>query len=163
MYEIVTSSALFTSALTSKTIEVPEGHYADESMKATVVPNRNMILLAIAAGYAQGIGAKYVAYAPHMGDHPVYPDCRPEFIQSAGNTISLGTGWDNDGVVLITPFSALTKADIVTIGSKLHIPYELTWSCYSGGKIHCGKCGTCVERKEAFDLAGIDDPTEYES
>ncbi len=142
--------------------EIPEGHYADESMKSTVVPNRNMILLAIAGGYAQGIGANIVAYAPHMGDHPIYPDCRPEFIQAVGKAIELGTGWEpGDGVELVSPFSKMTKTDIVKLGKKLNVPYHLTWSCYKGGEEHCGVCGTCVERKEAFKQSGIKDPTKY--
>ena len=141
--------------------EIPEGHYADESMKSTVVPNRNMIFLSIAAGYAQGLGASFVAYAAHKGDHPIYPDCRPEFIEACNQTIKLGTGWSNDGVSLITPFSSLTKAEIVKLGDKLEIPFERTWSCYKGGDKHCGACGTCRERAEAFSLAGIKDPTVY--
>ncbi len=151
---------LLPSALTGIG-DIPEGHYADESMKSTVVPNRNMILLAIAAGYAQGIGAN-VAYGAHKGDHPIYPDCRPEFIESVGKTISLGTGWNYDGVVLRTPFVDSTKADLVRLGSKLGVPFGLTWSCYKGGEKHCGLCGTCSERKESFQLAGIEDPTKYE-
>lgn len=153
---------LLPSALTGVG-EIPEGHYADESMKVTIVPNRNMILLAIAGGYAAGIGAKYLAYAPHMGDHPIYPDCRPAFIDSATQTLKLGTGWNEDGVELVAPFSAITKADIVKLGKGLNVPYKLTWSCYKGGEHHCGKCGTCVERREAFQLAGVEDPTVYES
>ncbi len=142
--------------------EIPEGHYADASMKSTVVPNRNMILLAIAAGYANGLEAKLVAYAPHSGDHPIYPDCRPEFIEAVGKAIRLGTGFEpGEGVELITPYSRKTKADIVALGKKLNVPYHLTWSCYKGGEEHCGVCGTCVERKEAFKLAGVKDPTKY--
>lgn len=152
--------ALLPSSLTGVG-EIPEGHYADESMKSTVVPNRNMILLSIAAGYAQGISAEIVAYAPHMGDHPIYPDCRPEFVESVRETISLGTGWDYDGVRLIAPFSAMTKADIVKLGHELKVPYSLTWSCYKGEEEHCGKCGTCTERAEAFKLAGVLDLTRY--
>lgn len=142
--------------------EVPEGHYADPVMKQTIVPGRNMILLAISAGYAQGIDAKYVAYAAHAGDHPIYPDCRPEFIDSVRNTISLGTGWKHDGVYLLAPFVNKTKADVVKLGAKLCVPFQLTYSCYKGEKKHCRKCGTCVERAEAFRLAGVLDPTEYE-
>ena len=148
---------LLPSALTGVG-EIPEGHYADESMLATVVPNRNMILLAIAGGYAAGIGAKYLAYAPHMGDHPIYPDCRPAFIDSATQTLKLGTGWNEDGVELIAPFSAITKADIVKLGKSLNVPYKLTWSCYVGDDRPCLRCGTDVERTEAFMLAGLRDP-----
>jgi 7-cyano-7-deazaguanine synthase len=153
---------LLPSSLTDKDVPIPEGHYADESMKSTVVPNRNMILLAIAAGYAQGIGARFVAYAPHKGDHPIYPDCRPIFIDAVAKAIKLGTGWTYEGVQLLTPFSNFTKADIVKIGNALKVPFKDTWSCYKGGLKHCGKCGTCVERREAFVLAGVKDPTVYE-
>ena len=142
---------------------VPEGHYQSENMKSTVVPNRNMILLSIAGGYAVGISAKYLAYAPHMGDHSIYPDCRPAFIEAARAALCLATGWENDGLELITPFSDMTKADIVKLGSKLGVPFGKTWSCYNGRDKHCGVCGTCRERIEAFEIAGVKDPTVYES
>ena len=152
---------LLPSSLTGKGT-IPHGHYADESMKSTVVPNRNMILLSIAAGYAQGIGAKILAYAPHKGDHPIYPDCRVEFIEAMRTAIQLGTGWEKtDGVELVAPYSKMTKAEIVWLGKKLNVPYYRTWSCYEGGDIHCGVCGTCIERREAFKLAHVVDPTEY--
>jgi len=138
--------------------EIPKGHYEDESMKQTVVPNRNMILLALAAGYAEGLGASYVAYAAHSGDHAIYPDCRPEFVESVSETMKLGTGGK---VKLIEPFTYKSKADIVALGRKLNVPLNLTWSCYVGGDVHCGRCGTCIERKEAFKLAGVIDPTKY--
>ena len=153
--------ALLPSTLTGVG-DIPEGHYADESMKATVVPNRNMILLSVAGGYASGLGAKYVAYAPHKGDHIIYPDCRPEFVVAIRNALRLGTGWNNDGVMLSAPFDDMTKADIVKLGAKLTVPFNKTWSCYNGREYHCGVCGTCVERKEAFKLAGVEDPTIYE-
>ena len=154
--------SLLPSALTDGAKKIPEGHYEDESMKATVVPNRNMILLSIAAGYAQGIGVKLVAYAAHAGDHAIYPDCRPVFIRSIAETISLGTGWSNDGVQLRAPFQFKSKAQVVMEGARLKVPFEATWSCYKGEAKHCAKCGTCVERRESFKLAGITDPTEYE-
>lgn len=154
--------AILPSSLTSRDQSIPEGHYADESMKSTVVPNRNMILLAIAAGYAQGIGAGYVAYAPHKGDHTIYPDCRPDFIESVGETIRLGTGWEEEGVSLLTPFSHLNKAQIISMAKNLDVPLKDTWSCYKGGRLHCGKCGTCFERREAFKEAEVNDPTRYE-
>jgi len=148
---------LLPSALTGKYI-IPHGHYTDESMKSTVVPNRNMILLAVAAGYAQGLGAGTVAYAAHSGDHAIYPDCRPEFITSAMETMRLGTG---DAVILYAPFVHLTKAEIVKLGQRFTVPFAHTWSCYEGGPVHCGVCGTCTERREAFKLAGVPDPTVY--
>jgi 7-cyano-7-deazaguanine synthase len=138
--------------------EIPEGHYAAEVMKQTVVPNRNMILLAIAAGYAEGLGAGFVAYAAHAGDHYIYPDCRPEFVEAVRSAIQLAT---ETRVQLLTPFLYWYKKDIVSWGKELGVPWKLTWSCYKGGEKHCGKCGTCIERKEAFILAGVDDPTEY--
>lgn len=149
---------LLPSALTGVG-SIPNGHYEDETMKLTVVPNRNMILLSIATGYAQGIGAKFVSYAAHSGDHAIYPDCRPEFFYKCGETIGLATGGE---VALEAPYIKLSKADIVRIGSGIGVPYKKTWSCYKGGDKHCGSCGTCVERKEAFLLAGVEDPTEYE-
>ncbi|MBA7499203.1 7-cyano-7-deazaguanine synthase [subsurface metagenome] len=141
--------------------DIPQGCYTDKSMKSTAVPNRNMILLAIAAGYAQGLGAGIVAYAAHAGDHTLYPDCRPEWIKSARKTIELGTGWDNDEVKLLAPFSIFSKADIVELGIKLKVPFELTWSCYEGKKEACGECGTCIERLAAFAANSVIDPIQY--
>lgn len=138
--------------------DIPEGHYEAESMKSTVVPNRNMILLAIASGYANGMGAKYVAYAPHKGDHVIYPDCRVAFIDAMRTAIRLGTGWENDGVELLTPFDTFTKVDIVKFGKSLTVPFKLTWSCYNGAYRPCLRCGTCTERTDAFLRAGIVDP-----
>jgi len=146
------------SSLTSADIEVAEGHYTEESMKSTVVPNRNMILLSIAAGHALSIGAQQIAYAAHSGDHAIYPDCRNEFADAMAEAIRL-CDWST--VELSRPFVDWTKADIVRRGAELNLPFEKTWSCYKGGKIHCGRCGTCIERREAFDLAGIADPTTY--
>ena len=156
--------SLLPSALTETDKKIPEGHYEDESMKATVVPNRNMILLSVAAGYAQGLGVKTVAYAAHSGDHAIYPDCRPEFIYELKLAIASATGWlSGEGVVLLSPFSSMTKAEVVLLGSELRVPLSMTWSCYNGREKHCRKCGTCVERQEAFRLARVKDPTEYEA
>jgi 7-cyano-7-deazaguanine synthase len=146
------------SSLTSPEIEVAEGHYTEESMKSTIVPNRNMILLAIAAGHALSIGAEEIAYAAHSGDHAIYPDCRNEFADAMAEAIRL-CDWST--VELSRPFVDWTKADIVRRGAELGLPFEKTWSCYQGGDIHCGRCGTCIERREAFDLAGITDPSAY--
>lgn len=148
------------SSLTSPEIEVAEGHYTEESMKSTVVPNRNMILLAIAAGHALSIGAEQIAYAAHSGDHAIYPDCRNEFADAMAEAIRL-CDWNH--VELTRPFVDWSKADIVRRGAELGLPFEKTWSCYKGGALHCGRCGTCIERREAFDLAGVTDPTEYDS
>jgi 7-cyano-7-deazaguanine synthase len=146
------------SALTSAEIEVPLGHYEDETMKATVVPNRNMLLLALATAWAISTGSDAVAYAAHSGDHAIYPDCRPEFAEAMAQAISL---CDWHSVTLLRPFVGMTKAEIVRRGVELGAPLEMTWSCYQGKTVHCGACGTCVERREAFVLAGAPDPTEY--
>lgn len=162
---LVDMSELFAgSSQTSADISVPEGHYAEESMKQTVVPNRNMVLLSLCAAWAISTKSKYIAYAAHGGDHAIYPDCRVEFIDAMQRALDL-CDWHKTH--LITPFAStpakvMTKADIVSIGHKLGVPFRYTWSCYKGGEKHCGKCGTCVERREAFQLAKVADPTEYE-
>lgn len=150
------------SALTSEETEVPDGHYAEDSMKITVVPNRNMIMLSIAAGIAVSKKANYVATGVHAGDHFVYPDCRPPFIVAVQKAIKIGNeGFIDADFVVDAPFVTLGKHDIVTVGMNLGVDFTKTWSCYKGGNLHCGTCGTCVERKEAFELAGYQDPTEY--
>jgi 7-cyano-7-deazaguanine synthase len=146
------------SALTSD-IDVPLGHYEDESMRLTVVPNRNMILLSLAAGLAMSRGATRVAYAAHAGDHAIYPDCRSSFVDAVAVVLQVA-GYRR--IELLVPFLRETKGDIVTIGRTLGVPYELTWTCYQGRDKHCGQCGACVERREAFEFAGADDPVPYE-
>jgi len=146
------------SALTDD-LAVPEGHYTDETMKQTVVPNRNMIMLAVAIGWAVSLRYDAVAYAAHAGDHTVYPDCRPEFAEAMDRAAAL-CDWHR--VRILRPFIDKTKADLVRLGASLGVPFERTWSCYRGGEYHCGRCGTCVERREAFALAGVADPTKYE-
>lgn len=141
---------------------VPHGHYADESMKVTVVPNRNMVMLSVAVAYAISEAAAEVAYAAHAGDHAIYPDCRPEFSQAMRRAISL-CDYPERSPLLLTPFIDLTKAEIVLMGKMLNVPMGLTYSCYEGQREHCGRCGTCVERREAFTLAGVPDPTVYTS
>lgn len=149
------------SALTDD-IEVPHGHYAAENMAVTVVPNRNAIMLSIAYGVAVAQEAELVATAVHAGDHYVYPDCRPEFIEAFDAMQRRAVeGFGDPGLHLYAPFVHKTKAQIAEVGVDLNVPYEDTWSCYEGGEIHCGLCGTCRERKEAFELAGIPDPTNY--
>lgn len=150
----------FTSSLLEGGDEIPEGHYADENMKSTVVPFRNGIMLSVAAGIAESNGLKKILIANHGGDHTIYPDCRPEFIGAMDRAIANGTYED---VRIDAAYTNITKADIAKIGKRLGIDYSETWSCYKGGERHCGKCGTCIERKEAMALAGIDDRTEYES
>ena len=150
----------FTSSLLEGGDAIPEGHYADENMKSTVVPFRNGIMLSIAAGIAESNGLKKILIANHGGDHTIYPDCRPEFIKAMNEAIINGTYED---VSIDAPYTNITKADIAAIGKRLGIDYSETWSCYKGGEKHCGKCGTCIERKEALALAGIDDRTEYKN
>lgn len=150
------------SALTDPEFEVPDGHYTDESMRVTVVPNRNAIMANIAIGVASAAQADVIALGVHAGDHAVYPDCRPEFIKSLRQTMTHALkGFHTPR--LETPFLHKSKAKIAKSAGLLKAPLHLSWSCYKGGEIHCGKCGTCVERREAFDLAKIPDPTEYES
>ncbi len=141
-------------------IDVPDGHYSEENMRVTVVPNRNAIMFSIAFGIAAGENASAVAAAVHAGDHFIYPDCRPEFIDafSVMQNFALEGMWE---INFHTPFVNITKAKIAQIGTKLNVPFEKTWSCYKGGEIHCGRCGTCVERQEALYLAGAKDLTLY--
>lgn len=150
----------FTSSLLEGADAIPEGHYADENMKSTVVPFRNGIMLSIAAGIAESNGLKKVLIANHGGDHTIYPDCRPAFIKAMNEATENGTYVN---VSICAPYTNITKADIARIGKRLGIDYSETWSCYKDGEKHCGKCGTCIERKEALALAGIEDKTEYEN
>lgn len=147
------------SALTDN-VDVPDGHYAEDSMRITVVPNRNAIMLAIAFGVAAAQKADAVATAVHGGDHFIYPDCRPAFIDAFQTMQNHALAGYAD-IRLYAPYVNMSKADIVSEGAKYATPFEATWSCYKGGARHCGRCGTCVERREAFDLAGITDPTDY--
>ena len=151
---------LFASDLLKSGGEIPEGHYEAANMKQTVVPFRNAIMLSIACGFAESVEAEGLVIAAHGGDHAIYPDCREDFMQAMGDAMRLGT---YAGVQLLRPFIAMTKADIAAAGAKLGVDFARTWSCYKGGEVHCGKCGTCVERREAFALAGIIDPTGYVS
>jgi len=146
----------FRSSLLKGGNDIPEGSYDDSNMQSTVVPFRNGIMLAIAAGLAESRGLDAVMMANHGGDHAIYPDCRPEFVDAFGKAVEAGT---YNGVKLISPYCNITKRDIALRGKALGIDYSLTYSCYKGGEKHCGKCGTCTERKEA--LEGFD-PTEYE-
>lgn len=152
------------SALTDATVAVPEGHYTDASMAATVVPNRNAVMLSVAVGAAVARGASAVATAVHAGDHPIYPDCRPAFIDAVEHEARIGNeGFIADGFRVLAPFLSVGKDEIVRRGAAVDVPFAQTWSCYVGGERHCGRCGTCVERREAFELAGVDDPTAYEA
>jgi 7-cyano-7-deazaguanine synthase len=129
-------------------------------MKQTVVPFRNAIMLSIAGGFAESVGADGLVIAAHGGDHAIYPDCREEFMRAMGDAMRLGT---YAGIALLRPFITFNKAAIVREGARLGVNFARTWSCYKGREIHCGTCGTCVERREAFLEAGVPDPTVYES
>ena len=149
---------LFASDLLQSGGAIPDGHYEAETMKKTVVPFRNAIMLSIAGGFAESAGAEGLVIAAHGGDHAIYPDCREDFMRAMGDALRLGT---YAGVQLLRPFITMNKAAIVTAGTTLGVDFARTWSCYKGGDVHCGKCGTCVERREAFQLAGLKDPTVY--
>lgn len=147
------------NSLSGREIEIPEGHYAEESMKLTVVPNRNMILLSVSIAWAISNQCQAVAYGAHSGDHAIYPDCRPEFAHAMDEAAKL---CDWNPVELWRPFVHLDKGGIAKRGFDLGVPFEHTWTCYKGLEKHCGKCGACTERKEAFLSQGLLDPTEYD-
>ena len=146
------------SSLTSD-IEMPEGHYADDNMKSTVVPNRNMILLSLAVGYAVSSDAYKVFYGAHAGDHEIYPDCRPEFVEKMNSVCAIA---NYEPVEIVTPYLALNKTDILREGLAMGLDYGCTWTCYNGREKACGKCGSCVERLEAFSENQMSDPLDYE-
>ena len=148
----------FASDLLQSGGDIPDGHYAEENMKRTVVPFRNGIMLSIAAGFAESRGAEGLVIAAHSGDHAIYPDCREPFMQAMSDAIRLGTYVE---IEVLRPFINTDKTGIARLGAELAVDFARTWSCYKGGAIHCGTCGTCVERREAFLLAGIADPTPY--
>ena len=150
----------FKSSLLEGADAIPDGHYAEENMKSTVVPFRNGIMLSIAVGLAESKGLKRVLIANHGGDHSIYPDCRPEFVKAMDATAQAGT---YNHVRIEAPYTHITKTDIARKGKELGIDYAETWSCYKGGEHHCGKCGTCVERKEALSEAAITDTTIYDA
>jgi 7-cyano-7-deazaguanine synthase len=148
----------FVSDLLASGGEIPKGHYEEESMKKTVVPFRNGIMLAIAGGFAESVEAQGLVIAAHAGDHAIYPDCREDFMAAMADALRLGT---YAGIEILRPFIHFTKAEIAARGAALGVDFAQTWSCYTGGAIHCGECGTCVERREAFAVAGLVDPTVY--
>ncbi len=150
----------FHSSLLEGADAIPEGDYEDENMRSTVVPFRNGIMLATAAGLAESRGLRVVMLANHSGDHTVYPDCRPEFIAAMGAAIAAGT---YENIELYAPYTNISKVEIAKIGKKLGIDYATTYSCYKGGEHHCGQCGTCRERRESLALAGVEDNTIYEN
>lgn len=151
---------LFESSLLSGADAIPEGNYDDENMRSTVVPFRNGIMLSVAAGLAESRGLKHLMMANHGGDHAIYPDCRRGFVNAMSRAIAEGT---YEHIDIIAPYTDITKTDIARRGAALGIDYSHTYSCYKGGERHCGRCGTCTERREAFAQAGVPDPTVYES
>lgn len=159
------ATVLGGSVLVDQNATVPDGHYASENMKQTVVPNRNAIMLSIAYGIALAQEADFVVFGAHAGDHAIYPDCRPDFVEMLSNTLRVGAAWTDDELSsvpeIIGPFLDHDKAWIAKQAVELQVPIAETWSCYKGGDIHCGTCGTCYERREAFQLAGVPDPTPY--
>jgi 7-cyano-7-deazaguanine synthase len=151
---------LFKSDLLKSGGAIPDGHYEEQTMKSTVVPFRNGIMLSIAAGFAESKDATGLVIAAHAGDHAIYPDCREDFMKAMADAIRLGT---YAGLKLLRPFITMTKSDIASRGQALGVDFARTWSCYKGGTLHCGTCGTCVERREAFLVSGVADPTIYSS
>ena len=149
----------FCSSLLSGADAIPEGNYNSENMKSTVVPFRNGIMLSVACGLAESRGLHQVLIANHSGDHAIYPDCRSGFIEAMDAAMKAGT---YEGVGIYAPYTGISKIEIARIGQSIGVDFSKTYSCYKGGEKHCGKCGTCVERREAFAAAGIDDPTIYE-
>src|SRR5437764_15440999 len=164
-FDIVDLSSIgrfLTGSALTDAIPVPDGHYAAPTMAITVVPNRNAMMLSVAYAVAVAEKAQIVAIGVHAGDHFIYPDCRPEFITSFDTMQRLAVeGFGDPQLKLEAPFIHLGKHQIVQLGTALHVPYADTWRCYKGEERHCGTCGTCFERKEAFELAGVLDPTEY--
>jgi len=150
---------LAESCLTRPNLPVPEGNYDEPSMKATVVPNRNMVMLSLATAFAISTKSEAVYYGAHAGDHTIYPDCRPEFVKAMDVAMKL-CDWKR--IELRVPYLRMTKADILRIGKTLNVPYTMTWTCYKGEPISCGQCGSCRERLEAFEIANMEDPLNYQ-
>lgn len=157
--DLSSMGALLKGNALTDAIDVPHGHYAAESMRLTIVPLRNALFLTVACAVAIARDIPLVGMGVHAGDHPIYPDCRPAFFHAFGRMVDNFT--EEQRVTICTPFIGQTKTDIVRTGASFGVPFVDTWSCYEGGVVHCGKCGTCVERREAFHLAGIHDPTVY--
>ena len=147
------------NSLSDLSVPVPEGPYAEESMKLTTVPNRNMILLSVAIGWASSLKYNAVAFGAHGGPYTPYPDCQPDFTEAMDRVAGV---CDWTPIHVLAPFVHWEKADIVRRGAELGVPFASTWSCYQGGRKHCGRCGTCLDRKAAFAKSAVPDPTEYE-
>ena len=157
--DITAINQLLAGSSLTDDIEIPEGHYKAESMKSTVVPNRNMILLSLAVGYAVSVGAEQVYYGAHSGDHAIYPDCRPEFVKKMNDVCQIA---NYEAVEIFSPYLEVSKTDILTDGIKMGLDYSQTWTCYNGREKACGKCGACQERLEAFNDNNVEDPLAYE-
>jgi 7-cyano-7-deazaguanine synthase len=154
------------SSLTDGAVDTPHGHYQERTMRQTVVPSRNAIMLSVAWGVAVANGADLVSFGAHAGDHVIYPDCREPFVDALEAALKLGSTWAEDGdtspsIRILAPFLSMSKTDIARVGGGLGVPYQLTYTCYEGGPIHCGECGACQERREAFRESGVPDPTVY--
>lgn len=147
------------SVLTKNELPIPDGEYNEDDIKLMAVPNRNMVMIALATSYAISIGAHYIAYGAHAGDHALYADCTPKFVRAMEKAVE---ACDYAGIKLLVPYLYMTKGEIAKVGLSLGVDYSLTWSCYKGGDLACGKCATCIERLEAFTFAGSKDPIEYE-
>ena len=158
--DISAINALMSGSSLTDDIDIPEGHYAEDSMKSTVVPNRNMVLLSLAVAYAVSLEAPAVYYGAHSGDHAIYPDCRPEFVQKMKDVCAIA---NYEPVSIETPFLHHSKGEILAVGKALELDYSHTWTCYNGRDKACGKCGACVERLEAFSENNLVDPLDYES
>jgi len=157
--DISSINQLLAGSSLTDDIEIPEGHYESENMKSTVVPNRNMILLSLAVGYAVSVGAAQVYYGAHSGDHAIYPDCRPEFVQKMNEVCQIA---NYESVEIFSPYLAVNKAAILADGLDMGLDYSDTWTCYNGRTKACGKCGSCQERLEAFSENKMVDPISYE-
>ena len=157
--DISSINQLLAGSSLTDDIDIPQGHYEAESMKSTVVPNRNMILLSLAVGYAVSVGASQVYYGAHSGDHAIYPDCRPEFVMKMNEVCKIA---NYESVEIFSPYLTVTKSDILTDGLKMGLKYDNTWTCYNGREKACGQCGACQERLEAFSDNNVTDPLNYE-
>ena len=152
------TQVLGNNALTNSDVEVPSGQYENGTIQITTVPNRNMIFLSVAIGWAATLKFNGVAFGAHAGVHTNYPDCKPVFAD-AMNAAAMVCDWDP--ICVYSPFIEFTKADIVRRGIELSVPFEKTWSCYRGGEFHCGSCSTCQDRIAAFEQCGARDPVKY--
>ncbi|MGV2873890.1 7-cyano-7-deazaguanine synthase QueC [Colwellia sp. E150_009] len=157
--DISSINQLLAGSSLTDDIDIPEGHYAAENMKSTIVPNRNMILLSLAVGYAVSVGASQVYYGAHSGDHAIYPDCRPEFVQKMNDVCQIA---NYESVEIFSPYLTVNKSAILADGLSMRLNYSETWTCYNGREKACGKCGSCQERLEAFRDNKVIDPIEYE-